>query len=86
MEEKRKNPASKCRICGGAYRIRTGDLYNANVARYQAPSTIAHGNIHDFRVNKQHFDSFYLFLSILCIFGGVSNVGGHLPETIYSDC
>ena len=21
--------------CGGAYRIRTGDLYNANVARYQ---------------------------------------------------
>ena len=30
---KTKNPASKCRICGGAYRIRTGDLYNANVAR-----------------------------------------------------
>ena len=30
MAVKRKNPASKCRICGGAYRIRTGDLYNAN--------------------------------------------------------
>ena len=26
---KTKNPASKCRIYGGAYRIRTGDLYNA---------------------------------------------------------
>ena len=25
-------------LCGGAYRIRTGDLYNANVARYRTIS------------------------------------------------
>ena len=27
--------------CGGAYRIRTGDLYNANVARYQGIRTLS---------------------------------------------
>ena len=32
---KTKKDLHFCKSHGGAYRIRTGDLYNANVARYQ---------------------------------------------------
>ena len=35
VEKKSKKPIIIDRLDGGAYRIRTGDLYNANVARYQ---------------------------------------------------
>jgi len=42
LNETKKKPVISDWFYGGAYRIRTGDLYNANVARYRSMPNSAH--------------------------------------------